>query len=136
MANSIVVVLTINLFIEFVFIMDIFILLLKPIPYKAEIIMNIKEISKKRVKSFYFYFDLFAAFPSVFFELIWFYKYEDGSELNSIYDPLYLLKLFKLRYAFKVLDRIFDWLKINSYGNARRLLKLVIGMGVTVHTLS
>jgi len=56
--------------------------------------------------------------------------------LPGYYDLLYILKLFKIRYAFQVIDKVFNILNINLQGDIRRLLKLAIALGFTVHIMA
>lgn len=111
-------------------------MLLKPVYKKGELLRTFREISKLRFKSLYFYFDLVAAFPSVTFDEIAFKHLENNDGRHSIYNVLYILKLFKLRYAFKVVNKAFDLLKLRSHGDTRRILKLAISLGVIVHIMS
>ena len=134
-----------NMLIEIAFIGDIFILLLKSFTVKGDIISGFNNISKFRIKSFYFYQDLFAAFPSVILEE---FIYKNVFEVNFLdnlcrndvlpgyYDLLYIFKLFKIRYAFQVIDKVFNILNINLQGDIRRLLKLAIALGFTVHIMA
>ena len=59
-----------------------------------------------------------------------------NGEQNGIYNILYILKLVKMRYAFNVIDKIFDVFKLNAQGDIRRLIKLAIALGLTVHVMA
>ncbi|CAI2365539.1 unnamed protein product [Moneuplotes crassus] len=125
---------TINIIIELAFLADIVVLLLKPFQHRGELYKGFRKISRFRLRSIYFYQDVFAAVPSVIIGEI----FNPGSinSPNSIYGFLYVFKLWKSRYAFHVVDKIFNIFKSDLKGDIRRLLKLAIGLMFTVHIMA
>lgn len=132
-AGSKMTVFVINICIEAVYILDICILLLTPIYYKGDVITGYYNILKFRLKSVYFYLDLIAAYPSVCISAI---TYNGHLEVLGITNLLYIMKMFKVRYMFKIIDKIFDFLKMASQGDIRRISKLAIALAISIHIMA
>ena len=46
-----------------------------------------------------------------------------------------MLKFFKLRYTFMIIDKIFDWFKIQSLSDVRRIIKLCTALIILIHIM-
>ena len=79
------------------YIIDIFVLLVKPAYIEQEFETKIKILIPNRMKDVHFYIDLIAAFPSVIITEIVFHNFSNSSDYNSVYDMLYIMKIFKIR---------------------------------------
>jgi hypothetical protein len=44
--------------------------------------------------------------------------------------------MFKVRYIFKIVDKVFDFFKMSSQGDTRRIIKLAIALAMTIHLMA
>ena len=111
-------------------------MLFKPIYKDQEFVTKLKIVILNRLKDFHFYIDIISAFPSVIITEIMFKNQISEQYYNTTMNMLYILKIFKVRYTFDMIDILFTWINSKTLMEWRRVFKLWLATLFVIHIMS